>query len=174
MALRNRRRIPLLVLAALPWAGLSADELTELQTRFDHENNSVRKAKLLEKLGDAQFDATRQASQANNFGAVGLILEKYRDNARAALNALKHEHPDAERHTGGYKQLQMHVHRSLRELDEALLVAPPEYQPPLQLVKRDLAAMDDELLKLLFPRGPLEKKPAAKKGANPPAPEKPS
>jgi len=31
-------------------------------------------------------------------------------------------------------------------------VAPPEVQPPLQLVHRDLVDMDDEMIRLLFPR----------------------
>jgi hypothetical protein len=150
----------MLFFIGLPWTALvAADQVGELQARFDHENNSVRKAKLLEKLGDAQFDATRQASQAKDYPSVDLILEKYRDNARAAMNALKREHPDAERHTNGFKQLQMHIHRALRELDEALLVSPPEYKPPLELVRRDLVVMDDELLKMLFPRRLQEKKP---------------
>lgn len=161
----------LLLVAGLPLAALAAtDQISQLQARFDHENNSVRKAKLLEKLGDAQFDATRHASQSKDYQTVDLTLEKYRDNARAAMDALKKEHPDAERHTNGFKQLQMHVHRSLREVDEALIVSPPEYKPPLELVKRDLLAMDDELLKMLFPRRPLDKKLDDKKSAV--APEK--
>lgn len=161
----------MLILIGMPWAvPVAANQVNELQTRFDRENNSVRKAKLLEKLGDAQFDATRQASQAKDYPSVDFILEKYRDNASAAMNALKREHPDAERHTNGFKQLQMHVHRALRELDEAMIVSPPEYKPPLELVRRDLAAMDDELLKILFPRRPLEKNPDEKKSAA--APEK--
>ena len=173
MAFARVRPLSLLLLIGLPWAALgAADQISQLQARFDHENNSVRKAKLLEKLGDAQFDATRHASQANDYQSVDLILEKYRDNARVAMDALKREHPDAERHTSGFKQLQMHIHRSLRELDEALLVSPPEFKPPLELVKRDLVAMDDELLKMLFPRRPLDKKPDQKK--NTAAPEKSS
>ena len=164
MVFRCMRPLSFLLMIGLPWAVLgAADQLSQLQDRFDHENNSVRKAKLLEKLGDAQFDATRHASQSNDYQSVDLILEKYRDNAREAMDALKRDHPDAERHTSGFKQLQMHIHRSLRELDEALLVSPPEYKPPLELVKRDLMAMDDELLKMLFPRRPTDKKPEEKK-----------
>jgi hypothetical protein len=92
-------------------------------------------------------------------------MESYRDDARAALDALKKSQPDAERHPNGYKQLQYHVHRSLRELDEILVVAPPEYRPPLRLVRQDLAAMNDELLRMLFPRRPGEHplKPPAEK-----------
>jgi hypothetical protein len=138
------------------------DDVNALQARFDRETNSVHKAKLLEKLGDAQLELTRRASQANDYKTIGSVMEKYRDNARAAIEALKKDHRDAEHHTNGYKQLQIHVHKSLREVDETLVIAPEEYRPPLEIVRRDLANMDDELLELLFPRHPLDKKPASK------------
>lgn len=135
---------------------IAADKLEELQARFDRETDAVRKAKIFEKLGDAQFEEARKSGNAGDYSAVGLVMEKYRDNARGAFDALKKSHPDAERHPNGYKQLQFHVHRSLRELDEILVVAPAEYRPPLRLVRQDLGAIDDELLHLLFPRRPGE------------------
>jgi hypothetical protein len=58
--------------------------------------------------------------------------------------------------------LQIHVHKALREVDEVLVIAPDEYRPPLEIVRRDLAAIDDEMLELLFPRHPTEKRPAEK------------
>jgi len=158
------RHFAMFLLAGLPCVALAtADAVSDLQARFDRETNSVRKAKLLEKLGDAQFEQTRHASQSNDYQTVGLVMEKYRDNARLAADALKKEHPDAERHTGGYKQLQMHIHKAIRELDEMIIIAPSEYRPPLELVRHDLSEIDDDLLKLLFPiRHPQEKKPEGK------------
>src|SRR5712664_4821515 len=155
----------LMILAVMAPAGIvraATEDVKALQARFDRETNSVHKAKLLEKLGDAQLDETRRASQANDYKTIGLVMEKYRDNARAAVDALKKDHPDAERHTNGFKQLQIHVHKALREVDEVMVVAPQEYRPPLEIVRRDLAAIDSELLDLLFPRHPIEKKPAQK------------
>ena len=157
-------------LAALVWVGAAAaDDSSQLQARFDRESNSVRKAKLLEKLGDAQLEETRSASRASDYARLGLVLEKYRDNARVAVNALKKEHPDAERHTGGYKQLQIHIHKAIRDVDEILVIVPEEYRPPIDIVRRDLAALDDELLNSLFPRRPEGKKPEEKKIAAPPS-----
>jgi hypothetical protein len=158
----------LIILAAMvPVRGTRAatEDVNALQARFDRETNSVHKAKLLEKLGDAQLELTRRASQANDYKTIGFVMEKYRDNARAAVDALKRDHPDAERHTNGFKQLQIHVHKALREVDEVMVVAPQEYLPPLEIVRRDLATIDDELLDLLFPRHPTEKKPAAVKSS---------
>jgi len=155
----------LMMLGAMVPAGnthAATEDVNALQARFDHETNSVHKAKLLERLGDAQLELTRRASQANDYKTIGLVMEKYRDNVRAAVDALKKDHHDAEHHTSGFKQLQIHVHKALRDVDETLVVAPDEYRPPLEIVRRDLAAIDDELLELLFPRHPTEKKPPAK------------
>jgi hypothetical protein len=137
----------------------AADKVQELQARFDRETDAVRKAKIFEKLGDAQFEEARKSGQAGDYSAVGLTMERYRDDARAAFDALKKNQPDAERHPNGYKQLQFHVHRALRELEEILLVAPVEYRPPLRLVRQDLATINDELLHMLFPRRPGEHPP---------------
>jgi hypothetical protein len=144
----------------------ATEKLSDLQAHFDRETNSVHKAKLLEKLGDAQFDETRRAGSANDYNAVGVILEKYRDNVRAALEALKKEHPDAERQSNGYRQLEIHVRKGIREIDEILLLAPETLHPPILLVRSDLAAFDDEMLHMLFPRRPAPPSPAP---APPPA-----
>ena len=52
-----------LLLTMLPQLAFAVnDEIHDLQARFDRESNSVHKAKLLEKLGDAQLSTTRHAS----------------------------------------------------------------------------------------------------------------
>jgi hypothetical protein len=129
---------------------------SELQARFDHETNSVHKAKLFEKLSDEQLVEVRHASQSSDYNAVGTIMEKYRDNARAAVDALKKEHPNAEHQINGYKQLQIHIRRAIRDLKETILLAPDEYKPPLGIVEHDLSLIDDELLQSLFPSPPQQ------------------
>ena len=86
-------------------------------------------------------DASRFQSN-NDLVTVGTVLEKYRDNVRVALEGLKKKHADAERQSNGYRQLEIHVRRGIREVDEILLRVPEEYQPPLQIVRRDLDSMD--------------------------------
>jgi hypothetical protein len=152
MGPRVAQRMIMTVLAAtLCGVVAGADKVSELQSRFDSETNAVRKAKMLQKLGDAQFDEAGRAEQAGDYTAMGLTMEKYRDNVRAAAQALEQENPDAERHPNGYKQLEMHVQKGLRELDEFLLEAPEAFKPPLQLVRKDLLKLDDILLRRLFP-----------------------
>jgi len=139
----------------------AADKLSELQARFDSEANGVHKAKILQKLGDAEFEEADRAEKAGDYATVDLMMEKYRDNVRVASEALAKESPDGERHPNGYKQLEMHVQKGLREVDELLLIAPPEFKPPLQIVRRDLLGLDDRLLRSLFPRRHENKPPAS-------------
>lgn len=151
----------------------AVDDLKQLQEKFDRETDGVRKAKLLQKLGDAQFSKERESAKANDYTAVGLEMEKYRDNVRAAVETLKKAHPDAEKHSSGYKQLEMHVGTGIREIRDVILAVPEPYRPPMQLVEQDLKDMDSELLRLLFPRRPGEQKapPAASKPKEPGAAE---
>jgi hypothetical protein len=162
----RKRALVIVALAGLPWLISRASNLDDLQTRFDHESNSVHKAKLFEKLGDEQLAETRRASRASDFVTVGQLMEKYRDNAREALGALKKQHPDADHQLNGYKQLQMHMRKGLRDLKEILLLAPSDVKPPLELVEQDLASMDDELLRMLFPPRPGRKNPEPASGVS--------
>lgn len=131
--------------------------VAELQAKFDREDNSVKKAKLLVKLGDAQFEEARRAGKEGDDNTVGFTMEKYRDNVRAALEALKKQHADAEKHSNGYRQMEMHVKQGIREVEDSMLAAPAPYKPPLQIVRHDLIAMDEEMIRLLFPHRPADK-----------------
>jgi hypothetical protein len=148
---------------------VAADKIPELQSHFDHESNPLHKAHLLEKLGDAQFDETRRAFKANDMVTVGVVLEKYRDNVRVALEGLQKRHADAERDARGYRQLEIHVRRGIREVDEILLMAPQEFQPPLRIVRNDLDAMDTELIHMLF-RHRTEPEPSSGPATSGPVP----
>jgi len=129
-----------------------ADKVKDLQDHFDRDPHAGSKVKSLEKLADAQFEAAGKAMQANDYSAVDLTFEKYRDNVRATLELLKKQEPDADRHPGGYRQLELQLRKGIRELEETRVVAPMEMRPPLELVHKDLVEMDDELIRLLFPR----------------------
>jgi succinate dehydrogenase flavin-adding protein (antitoxin of CptAB toxin-antitoxin module) len=143
----------------------AGDKLGEMQSRFDHEKNPVHRAKLLEKLGDAEFDEARRAYKANDLTTMATVLEKYRDNVRVAFEGLKKKRTDAQKDSNGYRQLEIHVRRGIREADEIILRVPEEYQPPLQIVRRDLDSMDKELIRMLFHH--RDEQLAAPKGSEP-------
>jgi len=127
-------------------------KVKELQDHFDKESHATSKVKALEKLAEAQFEAAGKDGQTGNYVAVGFTFEKYRDNVRAAFELLKKQEPDADRHPGGYRQLELQVRKGIREVEDTIMVAPQEIRPPLGIVRQDLLDIDDELIRLLFPR----------------------
>jgi hypothetical protein len=131
---------------------LAADKVRELQDHFDRDPHADSRVKTLDKLSQAQFESAAKAGQADDYSTVGFILEKYRDNVRAVFELLKKQQPDAERHANPYRQLELQVRRGVREVEETILVAPDPVRPPLEIVRQDLIATDDELIRLLFPR----------------------
>lgn len=144
------------------------DRVKELQQHFDHETHSGGKVKDLEKLGAAQFEAATKAGAAGDYITVGLIFEKYRDNVESAFELLKNQEPDAERHSGNYRHLELQVRRGIREVEETLIVVPEETRPPFQIVRQNLIDMDDAMIRLLFPRHTkVPDKPAAPAGEKP-------
>jgi hypothetical protein len=166
---RRQRRIAIVaVWLALALGALAVDKVQDLQQHFDRESRASDKIKTLDRLADAQFEVESRLESAGNFTEAALIFEKYRDNLRAALELLKKQEPDAEKHSGPYRRLELQVRRGVREVEEALLVAPPDFRPPLEIVRKDIIDMDDELIRLLFPR---RTKPPAKADQTPPPPE---
>jgi hypothetical protein len=154
---------------ALAAGVLAVDKVTDLQQRFDRESRATDKIKTLDRLADAQFEAESHLESAGNFTEAALIFEKYRDNLRAAFELLKKQEPDAEKHSGPYRHLELQVRRGVREAEEALLIAPLDLRPPLEIVRKDIIDMDDELIRLLFPR--RTKAPAKPPEQTPPPPE---
>ncbi len=144
--------VALWVVFLIPGTVAGLDRVSDLQGQFDKETHASGKVKALDKLGGAQFDAARKASAAGDFITVGFILEKYRDNVRVCFDVLKKQEPDADRHPSGYRQLELQTRKGLREVEDTLLTAPPELRPPLELVHQDILDIDDELIRLLFPR----------------------
>ncbi len=149
------------VVSIILFPAIAQESVAELQAKFDRESNSIKKTKLLVKLGDAQFAESRRAGKSGDNNTVDATMEKYRDNVRAVLEALKKQHPDAEKHSNGYRQLEMHVTQGIREVEDSMLAAPAAYKPPLQIVRQDLISMDQELIRLLFPLRPANVKPPA-------------
>lgn len=175
---RSSPKLPRLELWVLGFAWLTlacalaegTDKLKELQDHFDKESHATSKIKALDKLAEAQFEAAGKAGQSGNYVAVGLTFEKYRDNVHSAFELLKKQEPDADRHPGGYRQLELQVRKGIREVEDTLMVAPQEMRPPLGIVRQNLLDIDDELIRLLFPRrtkDPDKVQPAAEASHEP-------
>jgi len=131
--------------------------------RFDRETSGFKKAKLLGKLGDAQFEEARRAGKARReYDALGPYAREIPDNDSSSCGSLEEATPQRGKAIQWVPATGDARAKGIREVDETILVILPKAtQPPLQLVRQDLMGMDDELLKMLFPRRPVEKHEAA-------------
>ncbi len=152
---RSRRVILAAAFSAILFpAARAQDRIAELQAQFNRETEPVRKAKILPKLGDAQFDIVRRATDAGDYAQALRILGDYRNEVKTTVAALKDTGVDAERKPAGFKQLEIHLRKTLRKLEQTILALPDDQRPPFQDIRQELASIEKELIDRLFPRQP--------------------
>jgi predicted nucleic acid-binding Zn-ribbon protein len=145
---------------ALALAMVIAPLAAQLQTtdqwraKFDHETDPVRKAKLLLPLGESEFKDAESAL-ANDKAAEALdILKKYLDETQSCEKALEERFSDPEKHSNGYKQLQISLRGSLRRLDAMIVGLNEDDRKPFVEIRGQLDEIDRHLIHMLFPKQP--------------------
>jgi hypothetical protein len=142
---------------AMVTACLAAQEYhstEQWRAKFDHEADPVHKAKLLLPLGESEFKDAGSAL-ANDKPAETLdILKKYLDEAHSCEKALEEKFPDAEKHSNGYKQLQISLRGSLRRLDAMIVGLNEDDRKPFVEIRGQLDEIDRHLIHMLFPKQP--------------------
>jgi hypothetical protein len=151
-----------LVVALLCATMIPQDKLAEYQSKFAKESNPVHKAKLMRPLGDAEFDEITAQVGAGNLSGALVILKRYRDEAQICEKKLNALGVNPEKHSEGFKQLQISLRESLRRLDVLIVDLARDEQQPFLEVRKDLDAIDRRLIQQLFPRGPGDTQPAGK------------
>ena len=161
-------RIQKIAVAAALALSLSAilpaqDALTNALARYEHETDPVRKAKELAKLGNEQVTlAGKQLKSGDEVGSLH-TLEQYRDEVQATFRALKATGLDAEKKPAGFKELQISLRETTRHIDDLIFALPVDKRPFFREIRTDLGQVQNDLIDMLFPRGPAQKS----KKANP-------
>ena len=159
-----------LPLALAPWMGTALLFATspaqvrvqDLQTQFVHEPSPVRRAKLLPKLEQAEFVDIRAQIDSGEYAKGLELLGNYRDEVRATQKALDATGVDPEKKPAGYKELQIAVRESLRQLNEILVALPGDWKMGFDDVRRELDATNSRLIVQLFPHQPGQKQQSGK------------
>jgi len=128
------------------------DRITTLRARFSQEPDPIRKAKLMQDLGTAEFQEIAKDFQADKLSDALAMVQQYRDEARSSLNDLDAKNIDAEKHPAGFKQLQFSLRASLRRLGDLLVTLTRDEQEPFESTRKDIEEMDRHLIHELFPR----------------------
>lgn len=153
---------PVLAAALLAGSALSQDHTAQLRSQFAQESNPVRKAKLMPRLGEAEFREIADAISAGRLADALASLERYRAEAEACQKGLDASGIDAEKHAAGFKQFQISLRESIRRLDHLLDSLTADEQTPFLALRKDLDQMNRHLFHELFPRQPGGGAPAEK------------
>ena len=145
------------ILASLAAAGSASsqqDRAAEYKEKYEHETDPVRKARALGNYGDWQVSEFVRQANANEFQAAFTTLTDYRNEVRTVFDALKARGVNAERKPDGFKELEIHLDKALWKLDRAAVLVPFGARPAFQDIRDELGRIHNELIHMLFPRGP--------------------
>jgi hypothetical protein len=147
----------LVATASISGTAFAQNRLTELRSRFTHEPNPVSRARLMPQLGDAEFAEIDHDVMQENYPEALAVLRSYRDEVESCDKALDAAGLDAEKHPGGFKQLQFSLRDSLRRLDAAIVNMTTDEQAPFLEVRQELGELNRHLIEHLFPHAPPAK-----------------
>lgn len=144
----------ILAICLVSYAGGDQDRIGEFLNEFSHETNPVRKAKILERLGDEEFQTIEHAVDAGNLQAALEDLQSYVEQLDLTKKALDATGVNAEKKPNGFKELQISVRQNLDRLGSLLGNMTRDEQGPFENVRRRLDTIDRSLIRELFPRQP--------------------
>ena len=129
------------------------DAHSKLEAQYQSENDAVRKAKIVAKLGHFEIDQSRSDLKAGDEEKALAVLERYNDEVRKTGEALTASGIDPERRPAGFKELQISLREFIRQLDDLILTLPFDKRPWFQAVRSDISATQNSLFDALFPSG---------------------
>ncbi|MGH9714729.1 MAG: hypothetical protein ACRD5M_15660 [Candidatus Acidiferrales bacterium] len=130
------------------------EQAAKFRAHFAQESDPLRKARLMTHYGDLQFQDMQSALDDGNIAQAVVDLRNFRDQALSCSKSLDAKEADPEKHSGGFKQLQISVRESLRRLEDIIVRLNADDNKPFIEVRNDLEELDRHLVKELFPRQP--------------------
>lgn len=134
------------------------NRLKEDEQEFLRQNNPVRKAKLLARLADEEFEQISKAAHAGDYDSALKELESFQQEVDTTKKALDDTGVNPERKPAGFKELQISVRQGLRHLSEIVASMTVDEQVPFQRIVKQMDNINRSLIRELFPRepGPFE------------------
>ncbi len=112
----------------------------------------MRKAKKMPQLGEAEFQQIQKDIASEEFSNALALLRQYRGEVQSCLQGLDATGVNAEKHSSGFRQLQISLRESLRHLDTMIPLISPEAQSGFTGARQALSEMNRHLIEELFPR----------------------
>jgi len=132
----------------------TTDRVAVARSRFDHETDPVHKAKLIVPLGTAEFDQIEKQVIDRDVTTALAGLQAYQTQVATCEKGLEAKRVDPEKHSAGFKELEISVRESLRRLDNVLVRLSGDDQKPFLEIRKSLDDVNRHLIKELFPLQP--------------------
>jgi hypothetical protein len=143
-----------MILALFPAGGFAQNRPADFQARFAQETDAMRRAQMMPKLGQTEFEDITKNIDAGKLPEALAVLKEYRDEIRSCEKGLDARNIDAEKHPKGYKQLEISLRQSLRKLNNLMVTFTADEQTPFIEVRSDLEELNRHLIHELFPKTP--------------------
>ncbi|HLW83036.1 MAG TPA: hypothetical protein VKS20_13445 [Candidatus Acidoferrales bacterium] len=128
------------------------------KAKYDNADNPVKRAKSVPKLGREEYTAARQALKDGDQNAALQYLRDYNEQANAAHDELAKSVADPEKHSNGFRQLQISVRERARELKDITARVAFNQRKPFEELQKALDTLNQKLILELFPNQPNHKK----------------
>ena len=138
-------------LALFPPALWGQSRIPQLHARFAQEPDATKRAEMMPKLGEAEFDEIDRDIDAGKDPEALAVLKQYRYEIESCEKDLDAKNINAEKHPRGYKQLQISLRQSLRRLNGLLVSLTGDEQKPFLDVRDGLDQLNRHLIRELFP-----------------------
>jgi two-component sensor histidine kinase len=136
---------------SVPLAGWG-ETLEELRRKLERERDADDRAKITVQLGEALLDDVAKAFKDGAVADGEKLLEEYVEAIRRAHEDLLNSGRDARRSPRGFKDLEIHLRRSHRELDELGHLLTFDERNPLEKAKEEIEDIREKLLDNLMRR----------------------
>ena len=145
---------PFVVATLLAVSAFPQNRIESLRARFAAESNPVQRAKLMPQLGQEEFRKIGSAVAAGQLPDAVAILNQYRSEVQLCEKGLEASGINAEKHSAGFKQLEISLREALRDLDEMIVGLPGDEQAPFLDARKELSEINQRLMHSLFPHEP--------------------
>lgn len=130
----------------------------KLQARLEREHNPVKKAKLEVRLGRLKLQQAFAAYDRSDFDTCWKQLDDYLARMRSAWASLGASGRQAYRKPDGFKQLDIALRESRRDLSDFETRVTFEERQHVEKIKKQTEQLRNQVLNALFPQGPPPKK----------------
>lgn len=130
-------------------------DLAQDKAKYEAADNPVNRAKAFEKLGHEEYVAARHALDSGNTDEALQLLSDYNEQATATHQALLKTGVDPEKHSNGFRQLQISVRERERDLKELMGRVAFDQRAPFEKIESTMDGLDQKLMHELFPNRPV-------------------